>query len=90
MTELTLLTRPGCHLCDEMKAIVTQVQTRYPLRLREIDISTQAELVRRHGNDIPVLLYGNRVLARHRISVPELSVALSALSEGLTETTKNG
>lgn len=87
MTELTLLTRPGCHLCDSMKAIVTQVHARYPLVLHEIDISTEPELVRQHGNDIPVLLEGDRVLARHRISASQLSVALSERSPAPT---KNG
>ena len=87
MTELTLLTRPGCHLCDAMKAIVAQVHARYPLVLHEIDISTEPELLRQHGNDIPVLLDGGRVLARHRISASQLSVALSERSPAPT---KNG
>jgi len=87
MTELTLLTRPGCHLCDAMKAIVAQVQAQFPLVLHEIDISAKPELVLQHGSDIPVLLDGDLVLARHRISAAQLSLALSERS---TAQTKNG
>ena len=85
MTALTLLTRPGCHLCDAMKATVAQVHARYPLVLHEIDISTRPELVRQYGNDIPVLLDGDRVLARHRISASQLSLALSETSPAPTK-----
>ena len=72
MTNLTLLTRDGCHLCDDMKAVVTRVQRIRPLTLREVDISTRPELKRRFGTEIPVLLRGDDVIARHHITEREL------------------
>ena len=78
MTSLTLLTRAGgCRLCDEMKAVVRQVQQSHDLTLTEVDISTQPELERRWGTEIPVLLDGGRVVARHRTTARDLAAAVS-------------
>lgn len=67
MITLTLYSRPGCHLCDEMKAVVQRVAQRIPLTLEEIDISTDASLERRYGFEIPVLLVDGRKTAKYRI-----------------------
>ena len=77
MTELTLLTRAGCHLCEAMKTVVAEVHRRYPIVLREIDISARPDLEREFGNDIPVLMDGDQIIARHRISVSQLAAVLS-------------
>ena len=72
MTELTLLTRPGCHLCAVMKTVIATVQPRHPIGLTEIDISDRPDLEQQFGTEIPVLLCGDRVLARYRVSVTQL------------------
>lgn len=76
MTELTLLTRAGCHLCETMKTVVARVQRRHPIMLNEIDISARPDLEREFGNDIPVLMDGDQIIARHRISTSQLTAAL--------------
>ena len=72
MIQLTLLTRAGCHLCDTMKAVVTQAATHRPIALQETDISTDDQLEARFGHEIPVLLWNERVVARTRISLTDL------------------
>ena len=72
MTHLTLLTRSGCHLCDEMKAVIAQVRRTHVVPLTEVDIATQPTLEDRWGEQIPVLLRGDRVIARHRITASQL------------------
>ena len=73
---LTILTRRGCHLCDIMKDVVAEVQTRRPVDLVEVDIAGCPDLERRFGTEIPVLLYGERVLARTRTSAERLLAQL--------------
>lgn len=90
MTELTLLTRDGCHLCDTMKTVVARVGRQHPVVLNEIDISTRPDLERQFGHDIPVLLDGDRVIARHRISSSQLVGALSLSSQTARDTKKGG
>jgi glutaredoxin len=78
MIALTLYTRPGCHLCDEMKAVVGLVALDVPLALVEVDISTDQDLEARYGLEIPVLAIGDRRIAKYRIGELELRRALAA------------
>ena len=70
--QLTLYTRPGCHLCDDIKEILASVSKVEPFELLEIDISTEPALERRYGGDIPVLLINEAEAAHHRIDEQEL------------------
>jgi glutaredoxin len=69
---LTIYSRPGCHLCDEMKAVVKIVARSVPLNLEEIDISTDPALEARYGLEIPVLLVEGKKAAKYRIGEGEL------------------
>ena len=73
MIAVTLYSRPGCHLCDDMKAVVERVARSVPLTLIVVDISTDAELEQRYGQEIPVLLIDGRKAAKYRVSEEELS-----------------
>jgi glutaredoxin len=67
----TLYTRPGCHLCDDMKAVVAHVQRQAAeaaVELMEVDISADPALESRYGLEIPVLVLGGRTVARHRVT----------------------
>ena len=73
---LTLYTRPGCHLCEEMKAVVRRVQAQAACELAEVDISLDEALLRRYRHHVPVLLADGVEVARTRIGVAELLEAL--------------
>ena len=75
MIALTLYTRPGCHLCDDMKATIQRVAgtSPDPIAIEEIDISSDPELERRYGEEIPVLLVEGRKAAKYRITEGELT-----------------
>jgi hypothetical protein len=72
---LTLYSRPGCHLCDEMKAVVHRVigVAAAPATVEEIDISTDADLEARYGLEIPVLLIDGRKAAKYRVAEDALA-----------------
>lgn len=62
---VTLYTRAGCRLCDTMKAELE----RRGYQIREVDIDEDPELVRRYGQDIPVVVRADGTeLARHRLA----------------------
>ena len=69
---VVLYSRPGCHLCDEMKAVAQRVARSVPIILQEVDISADAELMQRYGTEIPVMVIGGRKVAKYRISEEEL------------------
>jgi glutathione S-transferase len=52
---VTLYGKPGCHLCDEARAVVERVRSGRPFELEEVDISLDPLLHRRYGERIPVL-----------------------------------
>ena len=85
MTNLTIYSRPGCHLCDEMKAVVRRVSASVPVSLEEIDISGHAELERLYGLEIPVLLADGKKVAKYRITEDQLRRLLRAAADGLPE-----
>jgi hypothetical protein len=75
---LTIYSRPGCHLCDEMKAVVSAVAQQIPLTLDEIDISSDPALEALYGLEIPVLIVEGKKAAKYRIAEAELRNVLLA------------
>jgi thioredoxin reductase (NADPH) len=71
---LKLLTRPGCHLCEEMKARVAPLVTRLGGTLTEVDVDADPALAARFGLEIPVLLDAEgRVVAKVRDDVRRIA-----------------
>ena len=72
---LTLYSRPGCHLCDEMKAVVQCVvgAADVPATVEEIDISTDSDLEERYRLEIPVLLIDGKKAAKYRVTEEALT-----------------
>jgi hypothetical protein len=75
---LTLYTRPGCHLCDEMKTVIREAAATIPLSVEEIDISRDPDLERRYSLEIPVLMVDGRKAAKFRVGKAELLRMLRA------------
>jgi glutaredoxin len=55
MALVTLYGKPGCHLCDDARAVVDRVRAQRPFELREVDITLDPALHREYGERIPVL-----------------------------------
>ena len=53
---VTLLTRPGCHLCEAARESVDRVASALGLEWEDVDVDTDPELARRHAEEIPVVL----------------------------------
>jgi glutaredoxin len=52
---ITLYGRPGCHLCDDARAVLERVRETAPFTLAEVDITSDDELHRRYLERIPVV-----------------------------------
>jgi glutaredoxin len=52
---LTLYGKPGCHLCDDARAVVGEALAGRDVALREVDVTLDPVLERRYGERIPVL-----------------------------------
>lgn len=75
--EVTLLTRPGCHLCEDAHAIIGEVLKDFPrASLIERDISDDAELTAEYGEKIPVVMIDGDVHAIWRVNEEKFRLAL--------------
>jgi glutaredoxin len=75
---ITLYSRPGCHLCEDMKAVVARaIAGRSDVTVTEVDISTNPALEARYGTEIPVLLVDGRKVAKYRIDERALARILA-------------
>jgi hypothetical protein len=74
MIAFTIYSRPGCHLCDEMKAVVERVAVSAtpPATVAIIDISSDPDLESRYGLEIPVLLVNGKKAAKYRVNEQQL------------------
>ena len=80
LTVLTLVGKPGCHLCEEMQAVVEGVLRGTAIQLRELNVEEHPKLEARYVFEIPVLLLEGREIARYRITEAELRKRLRAVS----------
>ena len=64
MAVLTLLSRPYCHLCEEMAAALRSLG----IAVTEVDIDADPRLEELYGEHIPVLLKDGVELCRHRLT----------------------
>jgi glutaredoxin len=55
MPLVTLYGKPGCHLCDDARAVVERVREQRHFELREVDVTLDPGLHREYGERIPVL-----------------------------------
>ena len=69
---LTLYSKPGCHLCEDVRALLDELQPDYRFAIEEIDITADADTLERYRHEIPVLLRDGKEVARGRITDREL------------------
>jgi glutaredoxin len=55
VSEVILYGKPGCHLCEEARAVVERVRAEHPFDLVEVDVTLDPVLHRRYGERIPVV-----------------------------------
>jgi hypothetical protein len=90
---LTLIGKPGCHLCDDARVVVNDVvtslqgadvptdnqQSRARLIIDELSIEGDHELFAEYGEQIPVLLINGKVHNFWRIDPVRLTTTLKEL-----------
>jgi len=83
--DVTLYSRPGCHLCEAAKAAIDPLLAEFGAELHEINIDGDPVLTERYGWDIPVLFLGARKAAKHRINVKQLRRQLSEAKQSVEQ-----
>src|SRR5262245_54111333 len=70
--DVTLYSRPGCHLCEEAKEQIAPLLKSAGARLRVVNIDAQPELVELFNEEVPVIFLGRRKVAKYRVDLHQL------------------
>lgn len=70
--ELTLYTRPGCHLCDEAKQKIAPLAEKYAAPIREVNIEEDPVLRALYNEEVPVLFLGSQKVAKFKVDAEQL------------------
>ena len=84
--ELTLIGKPGCHLCEDAESAVDRVVNVFlaehpsaSVSITQLNILDDAELAARYSEEIPVLLINGKVHNYWRIDEERFANALNDL-----------
>ncbi|GAB2633730.1 glutaredoxin family protein [Kribbella swartbergensis] len=78
MNRVTLYGKPGCHLCDDARAIIEQVCAELGVGWTEVDITQDDRLFAEYGEQIPVTFVDGRQHDFWRVDPARLRKALTA------------
>lgn len=79
---ITLLGRPGCHLCDAAREVIARVAADLGVRWEERDITRSGDDLRAYGEMIPVTLIDGVQHDFWRVSEQRLRAALAEAGAG--------
>ena len=76
---LTLIGKPGCHLCDDAEVAVQSVLVDFSgaVSLQKVNILDDSELFEKYSEQIPVLLINGQIHNYWRIDTERLREALA-------------
>jgi glutaredoxin len=74
---VTLYSKPGCHLCDDARAVIDRVCAELGTSYDEVDITTSTELMTAYGEQIPVTFVDGRQHDFWRVDENRLRRALT-------------
>lgn len=75
---ITLLGKPGCHLCEDAREVIAEVAAELGVGWEERNILDDPELVREYQDYIPVVLVDGEVHDWFRVRADRLRSALGA------------
>ena len=69
---LQLLTREGCHLCENAAAVLEQLAAEAGVTTTAVDVDADPELQAEYGDRVPVVLLDGREHSYFTVDVPRL------------------
>ncbi|NDA14929.1 MAG: glutaredoxin family protein, partial [Gammaproteobacteria bacterium] len=63
--KLTLYSRRGCHLCEDMQSQLNELRSEYAFSLEVRDVDSDPIWVEQFGEAVPILLVGQVEICRY-------------------------
>ena len=80
--EVTLYMRPGCHLCEVAKHQLLALGVTHPLRIVEVNIEDDDDLVKRYEVQIPVIAIAGEDITHAPIDLDAVRLAVMLARRG--------
>jgi glutaredoxin len=74
--KLTLYTRTGCHLCEDMELALRELATEYEFVIDSVTIEDKPYLEHIYGEKVPVLVHGELEICHYYLDRIALMKAL--------------
>ncbi len=74
---VTLITRVGCHLCEDAATVLARLSAELGFRYAEVDVDADPALRDEYGDHVPVILVDGREHGYWRVEEDRLRRALS-------------
>jgi glutaredoxin len=75
--EVTLVTRAGCHLCQDAETILSRMQGELGFRYTQLDVDADPQLRAEYSDRVPVVLLDGREHGYWRVEEERLRMALT-------------
>jgi len=75
--QLSLYTRHGCHLCEDMEQAVSELAVELNFKTEIIPIDNNSELEQAYGHRVPVLMMGDNMICEYFLDKQALIQAVS-------------
>ncbi|MDE2409480.1 MAG: glutaredoxin family protein [Actinomycetales bacterium] len=86
--EITLIGKPGCHLCEDARLVLDQVVSEFTdarpaasVTVTELNIQDDAALAAKHAEEIPVVLINGNMHTYWRIDAERLMTKLTETTD---------
>ena len=80
MAQVTVYTKPGCHLCEEAVRLLQRVQKQNPFTLEEVNIQDDPALLAEYGEQVPVVTLNGTFLFEYAVDEARLRQLLKEVS----------
>ena len=76
---LTLYGRAECHLCEEMATQLKSLAKDLGIEVLDVDIDSDPVLANQYNDLVPVLIHGDREVARYHLNIEALRAYLAEI-----------
>jgi len=74
---ITLIGRPGCHLCERAHDAIRQVVDQTDVRFEELSLLDDPQLMSKYSEEIPVILVNGKVHDFFKVDPDRLRTAIA-------------
>ncbi len=80
MAQVTVYSKPGCHLCEEAVRALQRIQKQHPFELEEVNIQDDPALLAEYGEQVPVVTLNGTFLFEYAVDEARLRQLLKEVA----------